>query len=182
MGNSNDKVTQKPTQYKPRQPPTQRFPTKPNPIPRNKPLKSPHQRLAKIARSPPDLPAKQDPIIPPTTVSHKTPTFKSFHEEKKEIIHRIKIDFKPKIAIAIDFGSNGLKIAYFANNQIITHNKWKSKKHGDDIIQKTSVLINIDGKVNQFGQDAIDMYLEIPSKQNDWMLFKDFITSLYGGM
>ena len=65
---------------------------------------------------------------------------------------------------------------------MITHTQWKCKKYGKNIIQKTSVLIDINGKVNQFGQDAIDMYLKIPPKQNDGMLFKDFITSLYGGM
>ena len=62
----------------------------------------------------------------------------------------------------------------------MTQDVWKSKKYKDNITQRTAILIDNDGKLNQFGQDAIDTYLELQSKQNEWMLFKEFVTALYG--
>ena len=107
--------------------------------------------------------------------ANRQPIFQSFkEEEKKEIIHRI--DFKPEIAIAIDLGTNGLKISYSVNKKIITQNGWKSKKYGNNISQKSSILIDNTGKLSLFGQDAIDLHLKRP----DWTLFREFMTNLYG--
>ncbi len=106
---------------------------------------------------------------------HKKPIFESFKgAQKKEIIHRI--DGKPKIAVAIDFGTYGLKISYSVNGKILTQNSWKSKKYGNNISQRTAILIDGDGKLKQFGQDAIDMYLKRP----DWTLFRELVSELYG--
>ena len=99
----------------------------------------------------------------------------SFHDSSVELS-----DFTPTIRIALDFGTDGLAIAYLVEDKIIIQNSWKSKKYRDGVTQKTAVLIDSDGNINQFGQDAIDIYLKLPSKQNDWMLFKEFVTDLYG--
>ena len=90
------------------------------------------------------------------------------------------IDFTPTVRVALDFGTDGLAISYLVNDKIMIQDSWKSNKYRDGVTQKTAVLIDSDGEVNQFGQDAIDYYLQLPSKQNDWMLFKEFVTDLYG--
>ena len=90
------------------------------------------------------------------------------------------IDFTPTIRIALDFGTDGLAIAYLIDDKIIIQDSWKSQKYRNGVTQKTAILIDTDGRVNQFGQDAIDYYLQLPSKQYDWMLFKEFVTDLYG--
>ena len=66
------------------------------------------------------------------------------------------------------------------NGKIVTQTTWKSKKYRNNVTQKTSILIDDNGSVNQFGGDANDMYLQLPGKQDDWMLFNEFISSLYG--
>ena len=73
-----------------------------------------------------------------------------------------------------------IAIAYVINGKLIVQTTWKSKKYRHNITQKTSILLDNDGSVNQFGDDANDMYLQLPSKQNDWMLFNEFMSSLYG--
>ena len=73
-----------------------------------------------------------------------------------------------------------MSISYLVNEEIIIQDNWKSKQYCNGVVQKTAILINNDGEVNQFGQDAIDIYLRLPSQQNNWMLFKEFITDLYG--
>ena len=90
------------------------------------------------------------------------------------------VEFTPTISIALDFGTDGLSISYLVNGEIIIQDNWKSRQYCDGVVQKTAILIDNDGTVNKFGQDAIDYYLRLPSKQNNWMLFKEFITDLYG--
>ena len=84
------------------------------------------------------------------------------------------------MSIIIDLGTDSLAISYLINDKIIIQNKWKSKKYGSNVTQKTAILIDNDGTHNRFGQDAIDAYLEMPGKQDNWMLFSEFVSDLYG--
>ena len=127
----------------------------------------------KKAETPPSK-VKHNKVKPPSS----TGDFDQDEKKQNDTFHRI--EFRPAISIIIDLGSDGLAVSYVVNDQILIQDSWKSKKYRDNITQKTAILIDSDGKVNQFGRDAIDMYLKLHTKQNDWMLFREFVTDLYG--
>ena len=45
-------------------------------------------------------------------------------------------------------------MAYAYNGDVFVHSRWSSKKFGDKIKRKTSILIDQDGKMQAFGKDA----------------------------
>ncbi len=66
--------------------------------------------------------------------------------------HNLNSEFK--VSIAIDFGTDGLGIAYAFNDQIYVHDKWKSKKYGSVIKPKTIILLDDDNNTVASGMDA----------------------------
>lgn len=59
-----------------------------------------------------------------------------------------------KVSIAIDFGTDGLGVAYAYNNEIYVHDKWKSKKYGSTVKPKTIILFDDEKKKVAVGMDA----------------------------
>eukprot|EP01084_Bolivina_argentea_P308141 532737_1 len=99
------------------------------------------------------------------------------YEKKKYMVHRL--DIAPKVTIVIDFGTYGLALTYLVDGKVVSQTQWRSRKYRNNDKQKTMILIDDDGKVNQFGADANDIYLQLPGKQDNWMLFDEFVTALY---
>eukprot|EP01083_Nonionella_stella_P009681 27761_1 len=83
-----------------------------------------------------------------------------------------------KLHIAIDFGTDGLGLAYATGNDVFVHSKWNSEKYGDDVKPKTIILLDKDGNEDAFGSDAKELYMKLKSKK-DHMLFERFKMSLY---
>eukprot|EP01084_Bolivina_argentea_P267137 453374_1 len=84
------------------------------------------------------------------------------------------------VYIAIDFGTDGLGIAYAIGDEVYVHSKWNSEKYRDVIKPKTTILLDDQGETVQFGMDAKDVYMKLASsKKNTWMLFERFKMSLY---
>ena len=59
-----------------------------------------------------------------------------------------------KVYIAIDFGTDGIALAYAIKDKVYVHQTFKSKKYGECVKPKTIVLLDDDGEVNTFGIDA----------------------------
>ena len=84
------------------------------------------------------------------------------------------------VAIAIDFGTDGLGVAYAVNDEIYVHNKWNSKRYGSTIKPKTIILLDDDNETVAVGMDAKHAYMNLAGTQKDeWMLFERFKMSLY---
>ena len=45
-------------------------------------------------------------------------------------------------------------MAYAYGGEVFIHSRWSSKKYADRIKRKTSILIDENGEMQQFGQDA----------------------------
>ena len=58
-----------------------------------------------------------------------------------------------RIHIAVDFGTDGMGIAYAIDDQVFVHQKWASKKYGATVKPKTIVLFD-DEEEAMFGMDA----------------------------
>eukprot|EP01084_Bolivina_argentea_P124778 221101_1 len=86
---------------------------------------------------------------------------------------------KFKIHIAIDFGTDGIGMAYACNGEIYVHNRWCSKKYAAKIKRKTSILIDNKGVTQAFGKDARASYIGLPQQKDIWMLFERFKMMLY---
>merc|ERR1719474_1493989 len=84
-----------------------------------------------------------------------------------------------KVNIAIDFGTDGLGLAYAIGGRVYLHSKWNSRKFGATTKPKTILLLDSKGQVNSFGMDAKMAYMTI--KGNDMLLFERFKMSLYDG-
>ena len=110
-----------------------------------------------------------------------------------------------KLHIAIDFGTDGIGVAYAIDNKVYVHQDFNSQKFGSSVKPKTIVLLDNDGDVNSFGIDAQFMlsiisinayilyifiilfmfYLHCDrygglKKKDKWLLFERFKMSLYG--
>eukprot|EP01084_Bolivina_argentea_P301963 521111_1 len=102
--------------------------------------------------------------------AHKQPIFNVFD----------KLENTFKVSIAIDFGTDGLGIAYAFNNEIYVHDKWKSKKYGAVTKPKTIILLDDEKNTVAFGMDAKHVYMNLTDEErNEWMLFERFKMSLY---
>eukprot|EP01083_Nonionella_stella_P165515 550829_1 len=84
-----------------------------------------------------------------------------------------------KLHIAIDFGTDGLGLAYAIGDEVYIHNKWNSARYADVVKPKTIILLDKQGDVECFGQEAKEIYMTLKSKK-DHMLFERFKMSLYG--
>ena len=68
-----------------------------------------------------------------------------------------------KIHVAIDFGTDGMGMAYAIDDQVFVHQKWNSKKYGATVKPKTIVLFDDDEEAI-FGMDAKFQLKSPPSK------------------
>eukprot|EP01083_Nonionella_stella_P139227 424251_1 len=59
-----------------------------------------------------------------------------------------------KLAVAVDFGTDGLGIAYAYNGKIYVHSKYRAKRFASAIKPKTMVLLNPSGDAAAFGMEA----------------------------
>ena len=86
------------------------------------------------------------------------------------------------VAIAIDFGTDGLGVAYALPNdsRIHVHDKWKSKKYGTIVKPKTIILFDENFDVINVGLDAKHTYIDLTQQRDKWMLFERFKMSLFG--
>eukprot|EP01083_Nonionella_stella_P004290 12396_1 len=84
-----------------------------------------------------------------------------------------------RLHIAIDFGTDGLGLAYAIDDEVYVHSKWNSERYVDVEKPKTIILLDRDGEVDCFGQDAKELYMKLKSKK-EHMLFERFKMALYG--
>ena len=68
--------------------------------------------------------------------------------------HAPQIETSFKLCIVIDFGTDGIGLAYAYNGKIYVHSKWKSVRFASTNKPKTIILLDDDGDVNSFGMDA----------------------------
>ena len=91
---------------------------------------------------------------------------------------------KYKMSIAIEFGTDGLGVAYALQDsleaKIRVHDKWKSKKFGTVVNTKTIILFDENHEVVNHGLDAKSAYINLVNQRDTWMLFERFKMSLYG--
>ena len=59
-----------------------------------------------------------------------------------------------KLCIAIDFGTDGIGLAYAYKGKIYVHSKWHAVRFASTIKPKTIILLDDGGEVNSFGMDA----------------------------
>eukprot|EP01083_Nonionella_stella_P078673 215404_1 len=85
---------------------------------------------------------------------------------------------KYQLHIAIDFGTDGLGLAYAIGDKVYIHNKWNSERYVDVVKPKTIILLDKCGNADAFGSDAKEIYMKLKSKK-DHMLFERFKMSLY---
>eukprot|EP01084_Bolivina_argentea_P021873 40658_1 len=85
------------------------------------------------------------------------------------------------VTIAIDFGTDGLGVAYALpnSNQIHVHDKWKTKKYGSIVKPKTILLFDDNFNLVNVGMDAKLVYIDLPNQRDEWMLFERFKMSLF---
>ena len=88
---------------------------------------------------------------------------------------------KYKLSIAIDFGTDGVAIAYAYNNGVFPHTQWEYSQLDQHTIKpKTQILLNEDGKKIAFGRDAQINYMITDNETSkNWMLFEKFKMHLY---
>eukprot|EP00484_Ammonia_sp_Unknown_P018486 CAMPEP_0197039208 /NCGR_PEP_ID=MMETSP1384-20130603/16028_1 /TAXON_ID=29189 /ORGANISM="Ammonia sp." /LENGTH=647 /DNA_ID=CAMNT_0042469763 /DNA_START=43 /DNA_END=1986 /DNA_ORIENTATION=+ len=87
-----------------------------------------------------------------------------------------------KLHIAIDFGTDGLGIAYAVHDEVFVHTKWKSNRNREAVTDKPKTIILFDekGERQAFGVDAKYTYMNLgPDAQREWMLFDRFKMSLF---
>ena len=85
-----------------------------------------------------------------------------------------------KVCVAIDFGTDGIGVAYAYDNRVQVHDKWRSKNYGIITKPKTIILLDDEGETAAVGLDAKHAYMNLNGKQkDDWMLFERFKMSLY---
>eukprot|EP01084_Bolivina_argentea_P242647 407001_1 len=85
-----------------------------------------------------------------------------------------------KFFISIDFGTDGLGMAYADQKDFYIHQKWNSKRFGATVKRKLIVLLNEKGALASFGMDAKITYMSLNSSlKSKWMLFDRFKMSLY---
>eukprot|EP01083_Nonionella_stella_P286560 975334_1 len=83
-----------------------------------------------------------------------------------------------KLHIAIDFGTDGLGLAYAIGDEVYVHSKWNSERHTDVVKPKTIILLDRNGEADAFGSDAKEIYMKLKSKKDN-MLFERFKMALY---
>eukprot|EP01084_Bolivina_argentea_P020120 37435_1 len=81
--------------------------------------------------------------------------------------------------IAIDFGTDGVGLAYASDDIVYIHHKWNSTRYGTIVKPKSIILLDEKGKTKSFGLDAKMTYMITQSKRDKWMLFDRFKMSLY---
>ena len=59
-----------------------------------------------------------------------------------------------KLHIAIDFGTDGIGLAFAIEDEVYVHEKFISRKYGASVKPKTIVLLDEEGEVNSLGIDA----------------------------
>ncbi len=69
----------------------------------------------------------------------------------------IPVDREFKLSIAVDFGTDGIGMAYAFNDDIHVHSKWSANKYGDQVKPKNIILIDENANPIGFGMDAKDM-------------------------
>ena len=106
----------------------------------------------------------------------KQPELPKFTMNPNDNINENKFD----ITIAIDFGTDGIALAYSINNKIYIHEEWANTKYGTNIKPKTIILLNENYEPLGFGKDAKFNYISMPMMKNKWYLFEKFKMSLYG--
>eukprot|EP01084_Bolivina_argentea_P242072 406216_1 len=85
-----------------------------------------------------------------------------------------------KIYIAIDFGTDGVGLAYFLPpNRVFIHTEWISTKVSADVKIKTIILLDDNYDVLSFGGDAKFHYMGMPKMKDKWLLFERFKMALY---
>eukprot|EP01084_Bolivina_argentea_P259875 438693_1 len=87
-----------------------------------------------------------------------------------------------KISIGVDFGTDGLGVAYAikGDDQVYVHDKWRSKHYGTIEKPKTIILFDDEQNITAMGIDAKHSYIALAnSQQTEWMLFERFKMSLY---
>ena len=77
---------------------------------------------------------------------------------KKQVVSE---DPEFKVSIAVDFGTDGIGVAYAYNNEIHVHSKWGDgdSKYGEQVKPKTIILLNESAEPINFGMDAMDNYI-----------------------
>eukprot|EP01084_Bolivina_argentea_P263321 445643_1 len=109
----------------------------------------------------------------------KEPTITSVGTESKtaEIVQNQQVlkDAKQfKIHVAVDFGNDGIAMAYVINDEILFHDKWNSTKYDIDSKPKSIILLDENYDTLAFGKDAKFQYISMPKMMNKWMLFETF--------
>lgn len=64
------------------------------------------------------------------------------------------MDGRYSVTIAIDFGTDGIGLAYAFNDEIYIHDKWKSKRYGSITKPKTTILLDDEQNTVAVGIDA----------------------------
>ncbi|ETO00951.1 hypothetical protein RFI_36489, partial [Reticulomyxa filosa] len=84
-----------------------------------------------------------------------------------------------KAFVGIDFGTYGTAFAYsFSDGRIYTEQKWPGHNRLAELKNKTSILLDDNGRFVAFGQEAIDKYFS--SHDRSLELYENFKTALYG--
>merc|ERR1719361_3013511 len=87
---------------------------------------------------------------------------------------------KFKIRIAIDFGTDGIGLAYAVNlDNVFVHTAWGNGKYQAVVKSKTIILLDDNHDTIAMGMDAKINYASVPAFKDTWLLFERFKMALF---
>ena len=95
---------------------------------------------------------KDDPMINKSSAKSNKSAESEIKVEDEKYDDNDPISYK--LHIAIDFGTDGIGLAYAIDGEVYVHQAFNSRKYGASVKPKTIVLLDEDGEVNSFGIDA----------------------------
>eukprot|EP01083_Nonionella_stella_P187384 688395_1 len=116
-----------------------------------------------------------------TTSFHSAIQKQSIYPDPEFMIEAPSISEIFKVHCAIDFGTDGVALAYAFGeaNKVTAHAEWSYKKHAPKFKPKTIVLLDEDHHAIGFGKDAKHTYMVTETMKDKWMLFERFKMALY---
>ncbi len=84
-----------------------------------------------------------------------------------------------KAIVGLDFGTDGIGIAYGIGDKMFIHSGWESEKYARRTKRRTIILLDQNNDVAGFGMDGKETYLDLEEGANDWKLFENFKMQLY---
>ena len=84
-----------------------------------------------------------------------------------------------KAIVGLDFGTDGIGIAYGINKSMYIHSGWECEKYKSRTKKRTIILLDHENDKAGFGMDGKEKYMGLEQGANDWKLFENFKMQLY---